>query len=99
MMLVSMKETKIRKIYQSNAAKLSKTLQIKSLHKESEAYIIQGQRIRCTASVGLALKPRHGNDLWDLVSFADRAMYSAKGARAQEAANDRLAVDEATDAS
>ena len=64
----------------------------------SEAYIIQGQEIRCSASVGMALKPKHGNDLWDLISLADRAMYSAKGARDQEAANDRVAFSEATGA-
>ncbi len=69
------------------------------IESASEAYIIQGQEIRCTASVGMALKPEHGDDLWDLISLADRAMYSAKGSRQQEAANDLIAVDEATDAS
>jgi diguanylate cyclase (GGDEF)-like protein/PAS domain S-box-containing protein len=44
----------------------------------SDAYIIQGQEIRCTASVGIALMPRHGEELWHLISVADHAMYSAK---------------------
>jgi diguanylate cyclase (GGDEF)-like protein len=44
----------------------------------SDAYIIQGQEIRCTASVGIALMPRHGEELWHLISVADHAMYTAK---------------------
>jgi diguanylate cyclase (GGDEF)-like protein/PAS domain S-box-containing protein len=43
-----------------------------------DAYIIQGQEIRCSASVGIALMPRHGEELWHLISVADHAMYSAK---------------------
>ncbi len=63
----------------------------------SEAYIIQGQEIVCTASVGIALMPRHGEELWHLLSVADEAMYSAKGISEEEAANDRAAyVDAAT---
>lgn len=44
----------------------------------SEAYIIQGQEIVCSASVGVAFMPQHGDDLWHLVSVADQAMYDAK---------------------
>jgi diguanylate cyclase (GGDEF)-like protein/PAS domain S-box-containing protein len=64
----------------------------------SEAYIIQGQEIKCTASVGIALTPKHGEELWHLVSIADQAMYSAKSlCQDGEAANDRAAyVDAAT---
>ena len=63
----------------------------------SEAYIIQGQEIVCTASVGIALMPKHGEELWHLLSVADEAMYSAKGISEEEAANDRAAyVDAAT---
>ena len=64
----------------------------------SEAYIIQGQEIKCTASVGIALTPKHGEELWHLVSVADQAMYSAKSlCQDGEAANDRAAyVDAAT---
>ena len=45
----------------------------------SEAYIIQGQEIKCAASVGIALMPTHGRQLWALIGAADRAMYQAKG--------------------
>ena len=63
----------------------------------SEAYIIQGQEIRCTASVGIALMPKHGEELWHLLSVADQAMYAAKSIPEDEAANDRAAyVDAAT---
>ncbi|NNC76863.1 MAG: diguanylate cyclase [Woeseiaceae bacterium] len=57
----------------------------------SEAYIIQGQEIKCTASVGIALMPAHGQELWHLISVADEAMYKAKKIPADEAANDRAA--------
>jgi diguanylate cyclase (GGDEF)-like protein/PAS domain S-box-containing protein len=63
----------------------------------SEAYIIQGREIVCTASVGIALMPKHGEELWHLLSVADEAMYSAKSISEEEAANDRAAyVDAAT---
>jgi diguanylate cyclase (GGDEF)-like protein/PAS domain S-box-containing protein len=63
----------------------------------SEAYIIQGQEIKCTASVGIALMPKHGEELWHLLSIADGAMYKAKGITEEDAANDRGAyVDAAT---
>jgi len=63
----------------------------------SDAYIIQGQEIQCTASVGIALLPKHGEELWHLVSIADGAMYQAKSIPEEEAANDRAAyVDAAT---
>jgi len=64
----------------------------------SEAYIIQGQEIRCTASVGIALMPEHGEELWHLISVADQAMYNAKSLQ-QDAANDRAAYIEAAIAS
>jgi len=64
----------------------------------SEAYIIQGQEIRCTASVGIALMPKHGEDLWHLISVADHAMYNAKGIQG-DAANDRASYIEAAIAS
>jgi len=63
----------------------------------SEAYIIQGQEIECSASIGIALMPKHGNELWHLLSIADGAMYKAKGADSDEAANDQSAnIDEAS---
>ena len=65
----------------------------------SEAYIIQGQEIKCTASVGIALMPKHGNELWHLLSIADQAMYGAKSMSAEEAENDCAAYIEAATAS
>ena len=63
----------------------------------SEAYILQGQEIKCAASVGIALMPKHGEELWHLLSIADGAMYQAKGITEEEAAKDRGAyVDAAT---
>jgi len=56
-----------------------------------QAYIIQGQEIECAASVGIALMPTHGEELWHLVAVADRAMYNAKEFGEGEAANDRAA--------
>ncbi|MEX2494619.1 MAG: diguanylate cyclase [Woeseia sp.] len=66
----------------------------------SEAYIIQGQEIECGASVGIALKPTHGKDLWHLVSVADQAMYDAKPNSQDElSANDGAAGVDAAIAS
>ncbi|MGB5163688.1 MAG: diguanylate cyclase, partial [Woeseiaceae bacterium] len=65
----------------------------------SDAYIIQGKEITCTASVGIALMPKHGQDLWHLVSVADQAMYNAKAIGEEQAANDRAAYVEAAIAS
>ncbi len=57
----------------------------------SEAYIIQGQEITCAASVGIALMPEHGEELWGLISVADQAMYDAKTQAEEDAANDGTA--------
>ncbi|MDH3748039.1 MAG: diguanylate cyclase [Gammaproteobacteria bacterium] len=65
----------------------------------SEAYIIQGQEIKCAASVGISLMPKHGEELWHLISVADQAMYKVKSITAEEAANDRAAYVEAAIAS
>jgi len=64
-----------------------------------EAYIIQGQEIKCTASVGIALMPKHGEELWHLISVADQAMYNAKELDQDEAANDPAAYIDAATAS
>lgn len=63
----------------------------------SDAYIIQGKEITCSASVGIALMPQHGEELWHLVSVADAAMYGVKN-RSGDAANDRAAYVEAATA-
>jgi diguanylate cyclase (GGDEF)-like protein/PAS domain S-box-containing protein len=64
-----------------------------------EAYIIQGQEIECAASVGIALMPEHGEDLWHLVSVADQAMYNSKQISKEDAANDKAGYIEAAIAS
>ena len=64
----------------------------------SEAYIIQGEEIKCAASIGIALMPKHGEELWHLISVADEAMYNAKSISQEEAANDRSAYIEAATA-
>lgn len=64
-----------------------------------EAYIIQGQEIECTASVGIALMPEHGTDLWHLVGVADQAMYNSKQISKEDAANDKAAYIDAAIAS
>ena len=73
------------------AARLLKTAQ--------EAYIIQGEEIKCSASVGIALMPQHGEELWHLISVADQAMYNAKSLDQEQAANDPAAYIEAATAS
>jgi diguanylate cyclase (GGDEF)-like protein len=65
----------------------------------SETYIIEGQEIKCTASVGIALMPKHGEELWHLLSVADKAMYDTKIISDEEAANDRAAYIDAATAS
>ncbi len=65
----------------------------------SEAYIIQGQEIKCTASVGIALMPKHGEELWHLLSVADQAMYDTKRIPDEDAAIDRAAYIDAATAS
>ena len=64
-----------------------------------EAYIIQGQEIECAASIGIALMPEHGADLWHLISVADQAMYNVKQISQDDAANDRAAYVKAAIAS
>lgn len=65
----------------------------------AEAYIIQGEEISCNASVGISLMPKHGDELWHLVSVADQAMYNNKSIGDAEAANDRAAYVESAIAS
>ncbi len=65
----------------------------------SEPYIIEGDEILCTASLGIALVPKHGEELWHLISVADQAMYNAKSISDADVANDRAAYVEASIAS
>ncbi|MGI9203456.1 MAG: diguanylate cyclase domain-containing protein [Woeseiaceae bacterium] len=43
-----------------------------------QEYLIDGQPLLCTASIGLALYPEHANTLTGLLRAADSAMYRAK---------------------
>ncbi|MEM6513267.1 MAG: diguanylate cyclase [Pseudomonadota bacterium] len=54
----------------------------------TEAYIIKGEEIRCSVSVGLALIPEHGEELWHLVSVADQSMYANKSKAANDGDSD-----------
>jgi len=78
-----------------NAKHIAKRL----VQTASEAYIIQGEEIKCAASVGIALMPRHGEELWHLISVADQAMYNAKSISNDAVANDFNAYVEAATAS
>ena len=51
-----------------------------------EPYLIGSHKLRCTASIGLALYPEHANTLTGLMREADEAMYRAK-ARCRGVAN------------
>jgi len=42
-------------------------------------YVIDGQRVATGASMGIAMFPRHGSDMAELLEAADKAMYKVKG--------------------
>lgn len=44
----------------------------------AEPFLVDGHEIRCSASLGIALYPRDGDDYASLVAAADHAMYAAK---------------------
>lgn len=45
---------------------------------ERRVFVIQGQRIQTTVSIGIATYPDHASERDDLLRLADEAMYSAK---------------------
>ena len=59
------------------------------IETSSDAYLIKGQEIRCSVSVGVARMPEHGEELWHLISVADQAMYTAKA----DVANEEIAAE------
>ena len=65
----------------------------------AKSYVIDGQDVECAASIGIALMPDHGTELWHLIGVADQAMYKAKSLEQNEAANDRAAYVESAVAS
>lgn len=56
-------------------AKLAATKTLTALHKNLE---IDGHRLHCSASIGIAAFPQHGSDAQTLIQRADVAMYVAK---------------------
>ena len=74
----------------------ARTVAARIVSSAEEPYLIQGERIFCSASVGIALKPRHGDDFRQLIRLADEAMYETKARKRDEAANDGGAFGEAT---
>jgi diguanylate cyclase (GGDEF)-like protein/PAS domain S-box-containing protein len=46
----------------------------------SAPYLIAGQSLLMTSSVGISVYPQHGTELEELVKKADQALYAAKGA-------------------
>ncbi len=56
------------------ADKLAKRLTIAL----EEPYLIGEEKLKCTASIGLALYPENANTLTGLLREADQAMYRAK---------------------
>jgi diguanylate cyclase (GGDEF)-like protein len=50
----------------------------KLLRALSESYVINGQMITVSASIGIALCPDHGTNMSELVKLADTAMYAIK---------------------
>ena len=51
----------------------------KLLDAVARPYRVEGKEARVSASIGVALYPRHGEDLATLIKAADTAMYAAKG--------------------
>lgn len=61
-----------------------------------QEYVIDGQKLPCTASIGLALYPEHASTLTGLLRAADAAMYRAKARnRSTPRAGDRDLLEKA----
>lgn len=61
-----------------------------------QEYVIDGQKLPCTASIGLALYPEHASTLTGLLHAADAAMYRAKARnRSTPRAGDRDLLEKA----
>ncbi len=54
----------------------------------SDPYLLHAREIVCTASVGIAMMPTTGADLWMLIAAADRSMYEVKAGNRGDAANE-----------
>jgi diguanylate cyclase (GGDEF)-like protein len=62
----------------------------------SEPYLLHAREITCTASVGVAMMPAAGADLWMLIAAADRSMYEVKTHTRHLAAANEMDWDKAT---
>jgi diguanylate cyclase (GGDEF)-like protein len=62
----------------------------------SEPYLLHAREITCTASVGVAMMPAAGADLWMLIAAADRSMYEVKTHTRHLAAANETDWDKAT---
>ena len=59
-------------------AEVADTLATRLTNALEEPYIIGREKLRCAASIGLALYPKNANTLTGLLREADQAMYRAK---------------------
>lgn len=64
----------------AKAQALAEMIAEKLLRRLNEDHLLNGQVVRCTPSIGLALFPRDGADPDTLMRRADHAMYRAKAA-------------------
>lgn len=51
----------------------------KLLEKLNQPYLIEGQTLRCGASIGVSIYPDDGTDTDELINHADAAMFDSKG--------------------
>ena len=56
------------------------TVALKVIEAVSQPYEIEGNTVRITASAGIGIYPRHGEDMETLIKSADLALYEAKRA-------------------
>jgi two-component system cell cycle response regulator len=56
------------------------TVALKVIQAVTQPYVLDGQTVRVTTSVGVGVYPIHGEDVDTLMKCADRALYEAKRA-------------------
>ncbi|MDH5344324.1 MAG: diguanylate cyclase, partial [Gammaproteobacteria bacterium] len=59
-------------------SEIAERLALRLTRRLEEPYRLNGEEMRCAASIGLALYPEHANTLTGLLRAADAAMYRAK---------------------
>jgi diguanylate cyclase (GGDEF)-like protein len=60
------------------SSEIAQTLAERLTRSLEQPYLIAGEKLDCSAAIGLALYPRHANTLTGLLRAADQAMYRAK---------------------